>query len=477
VKIRIPQFFSVISLVIMLLIIPTDAVTAQLGCEPIAYNQTRTESVNDDIWGWSYCFDGNMGDSIEITMVATSGNLDTYLELLDSAGNSLVSNDDADKKSTNSLIQFILPTTGAYSIYAGRYDASKGKTTGNFELSLTSTTVAPTTGSAPGRPSTDVTGTTTLPVCDSIIVDAVETEIGVGITPITYNQPVSNEIDNSNPFGVYCFEGVTGDVLSISLNVESGDIYLGLYDLAFEEVAVSEDAKSPIEITLTKTEQYFILVGTIEGLTHEVLVTSSSGTAQTNIGSALGRPPIVAVTPTPGSAPGRPSIGTVTPTTGSAPGRPSIVAVTPTTGSAPGRPSIGTVTPTTGSAPGRPSTETTPILVCEKPLSVTVFLPLYPNQPQFDTIDATNKMYTYCFEGVTGETVSISEKVLSGNLDPYIELTTNTFDEVDGTTTSSSPSYDLIFEATLSATGQYFVFVMTTDNLTTGAYELVLTKQ
>jgi hypothetical protein len=143
---------------IAFLSIPSNHVSAQLGCVPIVYDVPILDTIDAQFWGRSYCFNGNAGDSLSISMAASSGDLDTYLELSDSNGTVLSSNDDVDKASSNSLIEFALPTAGSYFIYAGRYDKDTGKTSGNFILSLSSSTSVST---QPGRPTTNTESTTT----------------------------------------------------------------------------------------------------------------------------------------------------------------------------------------------------------------------------------------------------------------------------------------------------------------------------
>ena len=184
-----------LSLGITFLGTPPNQVHAQLGCETITYNGTGSNNIDNSIWGWSYCFNGNADDVLNISMVATSGDLDTYLELSDSNGTVLESNDDADKTSSNSLIQFKLPTTGAYSIYAGRYDVDSGKTTGTFLLTLSTTTGGST---QPGRPTSNTTTPTVTAtptnVCNNV---AVSMDFIGAAFDVPTNQPLALLDDNS----------------------------------------------------------------------------------------------------------------------------------------------------------------------------------------------------------------------------------------------------------------------------------------
>ena len=68
--------------------------------------------------------------------VALNGTLptDTFLNIRDSAGNVLFSNDDINAGNTNSLISFAATTTGTYYIDAGGYNDQE---TGNYQISVT----------------------------------------------------------------------------------------------------------------------------------------------------------------------------------------------------------------------------------------------------------------------------------------------------------------------------------------------------
>ena len=80
-----------------------------------------------------YTFAGNEGDIVSIYMVATEGDLDTYLILLDPSGNIIIEDDDG-YGGTDSLINELeLPETGLYTIIATAFDDT---TSGNYELAF-----------------------------------------------------------------------------------------------------------------------------------------------------------------------------------------------------------------------------------------------------------------------------------------------------------------------------------------------------
>lgn len=91
----------------------------------------------------AYSFEGRTNDSVTVSMEATGGgSLDTFLFLLDPAGNIVQTNDDRDIGATNSLISnALLPVDGTYTIVATRYAKRIGGTEGTYTLNVTSEAV------------------------------------------------------------------------------------------------------------------------------------------------------------------------------------------------------------------------------------------------------------------------------------------------------------------------------------------------
>lgn len=85
-----------------------------------------------------YTFEGEAGDVINVSMVATAGRLDTVLFLLDPNGFQIADNDDAVVgESTDSLIsEFTLPEDGQYTIVATHFGMQFGGTTGAYNLTF-----------------------------------------------------------------------------------------------------------------------------------------------------------------------------------------------------------------------------------------------------------------------------------------------------------------------------------------------------
>ena len=85
-----------------------------------------------------YTFEGQAGDVVTISMIATAGRLDTVLFLLDPNGFQIVDNDDAVVgESTDSLIsEYVLPEDGRYTIVATHFGMQYGGTTGAYNLTF-----------------------------------------------------------------------------------------------------------------------------------------------------------------------------------------------------------------------------------------------------------------------------------------------------------------------------------------------------
>lgn len=74
------------------------------------------------------------GSTIIADIRALSGDLDTVLYLVDSAGLIVAENDDRSRTDTSSYLVFPQASSGAYTIIATRYNVAAGETSGEFEL-------------------------------------------------------------------------------------------------------------------------------------------------------------------------------------------------------------------------------------------------------------------------------------------------------------------------------------------------------
>ena len=114
--------------------------TAFEGLDPtmprLVYGTTVQDAISDADPSSQYTFWGEAGDVVTIRMARTSGTLEPVLELLDDRGRRLFRAD-----GTGAVVGFerlVLPATGAYIVYARRYEGSMrpANTTGEFAVTL-----------------------------------------------------------------------------------------------------------------------------------------------------------------------------------------------------------------------------------------------------------------------------------------------------------------------------------------------------
>ena len=105
---------------------------------PLARNEAQTGLLTTSDYLDVYSFQGQANELVSVNMSATSGSLDTLLQLLDSNGTILSANDDlADGSSTNSgILNYRIFADGDYRIVATRYGKELGGTEGHYEILL-----------------------------------------------------------------------------------------------------------------------------------------------------------------------------------------------------------------------------------------------------------------------------------------------------------------------------------------------------
>ena len=81
-------------------------------------------------------FDVQAGDTVTISMSATSGDLDSFLVLIDGNNNLLAYDDDGAGDKNAELGHLRFPQSGTYTVAATRYAQAQGYTSGTYELSI-----------------------------------------------------------------------------------------------------------------------------------------------------------------------------------------------------------------------------------------------------------------------------------------------------------------------------------------------------
>lgn len=186
----------------------------------LVYGDTARGTITDAEPEVTYSFAGNAGDQVVISMAADdTDQLDTYLQLLNSDGEIVAENDDADDGTLNSEIRHTLTQSGSYTILAGRFDGS-----GAFVLTLSA--------AASNR--------------------------------LISGQTVQGEVSSASV--TYTYQGVAGETITIDMvadDSEQLDTYLVLYGPDGGLVAENDDRdgntfNSQIVQTLAEDGEYTI---------------------------------------------------------------------------------------------------------------------------------------------------------------------------------------------------------------------------
>lgn len=110
---------------------------ARLPVQTASYNNQYQGEITNDAPQAFYRFSGKAGELVTIAMNAVNSSLDSFLILMDSDLNELVTNDDVSTTRNARITQFRLPKDGDYLILAGRAGLARGSTRGAYQLALT----------------------------------------------------------------------------------------------------------------------------------------------------------------------------------------------------------------------------------------------------------------------------------------------------------------------------------------------------
>lgn len=160
-----------------------------------------------------YQFEGRKDDVITIRMSRPSGELDSFLALLDPSRREIVSDDDGGGGQNALINQYVLPVDGTYTVVATRFERAQGTTVGPYRLQL------------------DMSGN----AFQNIPEDVPRLEIGT---------PVQGTITDTNDQVIYAFVARQGDVLTITLDRASGNLDPRMVVLAADQRPLSSDDDS-----------------------------------------------------------------------------------------------------------------------------------------------------------------------------------------------------------------------------------------
>lgn len=164
-----------------------------------------------------YFLRASRGEVIEILMRRTSGSLDSQLSLATPDGRILVSNDDdpaAEGTLDARIPNYTVLETGVYLIVATRFGQEAGDTNGSYVLTVTQKSPE---------------------------------ELGVSLEEarlIDYGMTVEGSVDDEVPVRYYRFEGRRGDVITVALTAEEGNLdpLVKLTDANLADLVTDDDS-------------------------------------------------------------------------------------------------------------------------------------------------------------------------------------------------------------------------------------------
>lgn len=196
-----------------------------------------------------YRFRGGAGDSVTISMTSVSGDLDSFLLLVDASGTTLTQDDNSGSGETNAQIVATLPNDGDYFIIATRRGQEQGITSGNFLLILGS--------DAPPRAIP-----TAAPQIPPDYVD---------FDQIRYGDTANGSISNAVYWNSFVFYGDAGDRITVEMTAvdTSLDPLLIILDDQLIPLAENDDIAdgnrdSRVEFQLPKNGYYAIVATRFE---------------------------------------------------------------------------------------------------------------------------------------------------------------------------------------------------------------------
>lgn len=231
----------------------------------LRYGAPVIGQITDDNWEAIYLLPARRGDVVNIQMRRTSGDLDALIDLFDPTGQALFSGDD-DPTAYGSLdagiISYMIPLDGIYFIRATRYGYDVGTSEGTFILTITQTPPE-----------------------------------ALGTRPLTaryiaYGDVYSGTIDGEIFTRFYRFEAQRGDVVSVTVERQTGNIAPQISILVAEDLrplssttaTAGQTEARLFNVSIPETGDYLIAVsrfrgaeGTSEG-TFELSFSGRAGT-------------------------------------------------------------------------------------------------------------------------------------------------------------------------------------------------------
>ena len=251
-------------------------VMAQLNdiCTPVRFIQsgaTVERNIDDVDYVWAFCFDGEVGDTITIEVDIVSGNLQTFVSVLDSQTEDVIASSDAiDSVTGPGLLEFEIDVAAEYIIGVARVGGDSGVSQGTFSISFTQESAN----------------------SGSVVVAG---DCPANTAAIAPGDTLSGTVSDDNYFVSYCFTANEGDVVSFTAEATAGDLDTLLIvtnpdvttNFAENDDCPGEGTNSCLELDIPTTGTYLVAVGrfgTETGLTTgdfalDYAVSSAGGTA------------------------------------------------------------------------------------------------------------------------------------------------------------------------------------------------------
>jgi hypothetical protein len=203
----------------------------------IDYGGTSTGTIDGNAVMRFYLIQAHKGDVLTINVERTRGNLDPTLTLYTGDLKELATNDSGLRGQNARIWAFSVSADGNYILMVSRFNRDKGITAGNYLLSIT------------GR--------------SSVAVGA------SGRANLQYNSAANAIINDSNVTQEYTFAGSAGDVVTVTMNVTSGNLIgqLILLDPAQKPIAQDDSGTGDAQLVKFKlpTTGVYTIVATRHG--------------------------------------------------------------------------------------------------------------------------------------------------------------------------------------------------------------------
>lgn len=190
---------------------------SSLSGTTLRYGDEIINSINDMQPQLYYSFQAQRGDIVNVRMRRVSGDLDAYLQVVNSEAAVLADNDDTPGQTTPfdaEVRGLVIEATGTYVIVASRYGQAAGTSGGNFVLILEE-------GEGSGLGNSPQTA-----------------------QPLQPGERVEGTLTNTQFTQYYSFEAQENDLISVRMSRTTGalDSFVAIADADFQELVSDDDS-------------------------------------------------------------------------------------------------------------------------------------------------------------------------------------------------------------------------------------------